>query len=731
MKAVKIFVVMISVVLCSASLHAESFFSDFGKQKGTDIKGMFDLKSYYDSLGDIPAQEKAELLKKEFIRRKYATHRWQAWTDLFVSTIVITAAVVVTAYGVYQLPDLYTSFSKFLKENGKLPDSLAALKKYILNEKDLPPSKESVFESITKANDNHDASVIEKATQKVLRYQDGKLILDVSYMGSEVEVDKVDEGPSFFEYITKTVQKSNEKKGAGLQTASFEIAKDQLKFLKELDLTKDIKVAINNSKNGVSSYFNTFTQAMSGIFFQPSAYEIGASGSNKRMSVDEIISDGEPNAFEKVVQEGSSALFSKGVEMFVAYNLAANPTQTAAAMSTVLLSSVAVANAAASAGRAFVNTISSGLSYIAKQPSTAMQSYNTIRSYEPVTNLDLYEINYIKQKYLMDPKVADLIEGHFVISEVDADHFEKIKWVIDLALKLPLASKDLESPDIADFQHLFRNYSPSLQRQIKIYLIDQLVRSSVESSLAKEGKKMKPIRLYFTGAAGTGKTEAVLRLAALLKTSVARIDMRNMEYNDLFGTSLNSTDPRPGRLVDALLEAGNQYSDGQDISKNTQMTLLIENFDSLAYDSNSSSAFSDLINKDSNGFYSPFFNAKIPLPQTIIFVSRKADPALSRKLFPITFIGYNLEQKRKIVLEEIIPNYMSKNSMLPDKSSDDSNYLPKKTEIQILNAIEKFDEDPGINELEIEVTNILRKAFFEGADEGADNTDHERYIDSD
>ncbi len=391
-----------------------------------------------------------------------------------------------------------------------------------------------------------------------------------------------------------------------------------------------------------------------------------------------------------------------------------------------------------------VSAAGSGVKYLFSQPSAlyyvirATNAENNrlskiidahtqfLKNYQPSTQLESFEVAYIRKKYLLDPNIATLIEHHLTICRQDPQHFAKTNWLLSLALNLPLTSNKPVEVDQDDFAHNFRHYS----EEIRDYLASFINHYIIESNHLAKGDIHRLISqpLYFEGPPGVGKTEAVKRIGKVLNIPIARVNFHGASVEDLIGTSINSATPRPGRIIEAFLAASQGST-----SSFVKMIFFIDDFDKLPPEI--SSFLLDLLEKRAKGFFSPFFNTTIKLPSIIILAGNKSmkDTYFETGVTSVYFGGYSEETKTKIIFEDILPQAVSDLNIdsfkLPSgyffgpknetyawlkkyqDSKFDKQHVPQELVDSIDHIIGASEGDPGIRISEKRIIRLLEDAL--------------------
>ncbi len=320
-----------------------------------------------------------------------------------------------------------------------------------------------------------------------------------------------------------------------------------------------------------------------------------------------------------------------------------------------------------------------------------------LANFQPTNQLEAFAVAFLRKKYEMAPSIASLIEHHLETCELDPQHFPRTKWLLELALNLPiLATKEL-SIDLLEFKHLFRNYDVKIRHQLDGIAHHQVIESK---HLAKKATKLiRSKRYYFEGAAGVGKTEAVKRLGKVLNLPIAHVNFHGATVETLIGSSINGGNPNPGRIIEAFL-ASNQ---GRSTSY-SNMILVIDKADTLSPEIESFIA--TLLDPSTQSFFSPFFGTNIPLPSTIVLVGQKpiAETSFASSVTRVHFNGYNLQQKSDIVFKEILPQFAADTNI---KEFQAQQTLPQEIVNEITEEISFSSNQSGIWDLEKKVTQIL------------------------
>ncbi len=349
------------------------------------------------------------------------------------------------------------------------------------------------------------------------------------------------------------------------------------------------------------------------------------------------------DAVGKVTSSAGSAA-TKAAAGYLLYNQSAAVTN---------LSVAAIGVLAQVAGKAV-----QGASWIAKQPGDLIQTIKRKNSEESRLNSDIkkneeylsnfrpsgvieeFEVRYISLKRSLDPQVAFLIERYLKSYQDSPNQFSEKQWILDLALELPQADSEVPTVNLNEIDHPFRNFDDQIRDFLRGF-----VRHAVSDDVKNFDDEMTSSRLFFEGPKASGKSEAAKRLATVLNRPLIRVNFVGKTVDDIAGFDKSSPNARPGLLVDALVSINQKVK-----TSYANMILLIEDFDKL--DQAVQTYVKGLLKRQTNDFYSPFFNINIKLPSIIVVEGKETPDDFGSK---VHFKDYTNEQKEKIVREEFLP----------------------------------------------------------------------------
>ncbi len=160
--------------------------------------------------------------------------------------------------------------------------------------------------------------------------------------------------------------------------------------------------------------------------------------------------------------------------------------------------------------------------------------------------------------------------------------------------------------------------------------------------------------LYFQGIPGSGKTYAAKSMAKSIAVPLASVNLDGATIDGILGTSTD-----PGRLLLALSNISSNIDE-----KNYKNTIFfIDEFDRLLNrdDPTSKAVLSTMLkifDPTNRKFFSPYLNAEISLPPTIILAGNYAikDEALKSRFQVIEFGGFSQKLKQQIAINMMLPS---------------------------------------------------------------------------
>ncbi|MCB9228336.1 MAG: AAA family ATPase [Deltaproteobacteria bacterium] len=325
-------------------------------------------------------------------------------------------------------------------------------------------------------------------------------------------------------------------------------------------------------------------------------------------------------------------------------------------------------------------------------------------------------INYAAKKLFFEKSMQTYLE-----EEVFYDYWRnqtdearnKLSKILEIALKLPVASKELEydSDKIRQALHLF---PANIQETLDLFALNEIAIQTFGSAVETR------YPLYLVGKPGTGKSFSVKTLAKTIGSDMSVVNLDGASIEDIIGSSLNSSNPKPGRLLEAITST---VDSATDINYSNQI-LFIDEFDRLliSTDTKSEDVLSfmlKLLDPDVRYFYSPYLKSMVKLPETIILAGNfdieeliaKKDTleALASRLEFVRYSGYAPEIKHQLVWESLVPSLLKSYT-----SSSDPRYAfdgLTQSDKDDINQFLQNDTDPGLRSAGKFVNRVIQRAF--------------------
>lgn len=309
-------------------------------------------------------------------------------------------------------------------------------------------------------------------------------------------------------------------------------------------------------------------------------------------------------------------------------------------------------------------------------------------------------VKYLKHKMFLPSEVQTTIEDLFLVQWESKDEslIDKIRAVLDAALAIPYASKQLTYNRKYIYSKL-KNYDDSVKKKLNRFAYDEIARYDFVLQ--------PPVSFarYFYGRPGTGKTYAANQLAKGMGTQIATVSFDGATVEDIIGTSLKNPSPKPGILLEALMKLAKN-----DELPFTNNILFIDEFDRLLLrnDANANSIltmFLKVLDPKNRSFFSPYLNATVKLPDTIILAGnfklknqgeeRPLLDALSSRLSNVEFPAFSSEAKEAILFDSFIPAQIEAYNSGKSGYGFQDGKLPQKEGEEIKEFI-RNDSDPGL-----------------------------------
>ncbi|WP_419534188.1 AAA family ATPase [Endozoicomonas sp.] len=313
-------------------------------------------------------------------------------------------------------------------------------------------------------------------------------------------------------------------------------------------------------------------------------------------------------------------------------------------------------------------------------------------------------IEYGAKRHLFDNATRTYIEQSLFYRFWQTEHpeqYDKLIKVMDKALRMPLYAKRLSyHPEIVTDR--LHHFSSSLTERLQQFVFSEITYQRMKTKLDIH------YPVYFQGEPGTGKTFAAKNIANAMGTNLATVTLDGASIEDIVGTSFDSLDAKPGRILEAMIANTDSI---QGLNHHNQV-LLIDEFDRLLVNDDKSSQdviafFLKILDPNHRFFYSPYLKAYVHLPDTIILAGNSDIQershqqaqlqAMSSRLDHIIFDGFSTDTKLEMALHHLIPK-MEKSYQSIDESLEQFSL-----EASDLERIEQFiaeDNDPGLRSLE-------------------------------
>ncbi|MDD9951899.1 MAG: AAA family ATPase [Zetaproteobacteria bacterium] len=216
----------------------------------------------------------------------------------------------------------------------------------------------------------------------------------------------------------------------------------------------------------------------------------------------------------------------------------------------------------------------------------------------------------------------------------------------------------------ADLRRRLARHKVDLKEALVDFAFAEFTRNRI--LLSGQGPLSFSFPAYFVGSPGTGKTYAVKQLAESLQMPFSTVDLDGATVASIEGSA-----KEPGKLLEAIISRGPDEK-----GPNTKSRILfMDEFDRLLTAGTESSRtllahILKIFDPGVRAFYSPFLGDMVDLPDSIILagnfeISRLVDErfdALGSRLNVISFEGFERESVRKVIFEDLIPDYLERAS---------------------------------------------------------------------
>lgn len=304
----------------------------------------------------------------------------------------------------------------------------------------------------------------------------------------------------------------------------------------------------------------------------------------------------------------------------------------------------------------------------------------------PSDPLAPYEKFYAERKRFLSPTLQNTLEDKFSTARKTPMSIGSTLMFANIALNLPLSSKQLRMPSQEELNNLLSGYNPTLDQK----LISKLFHHYKRISSTMEPLKTPKSILYLQGPPGTGKTYVTHQLATLMDAPLVELKASDNP------SMIIGTENSPGSLLEAITKPN--------MMRNA--IIFIDEADRIINKEGASlQLFLPLLEPDATYFYSPYLRTNIDISHLCFVLAGNTeikDSALKSRLAVIEFKGMTKEFKQSIVTEMVKQAQSTK--LL--KSLDG-------TLSQSINVL--IDKEPNIRQLRLEVSDLIDQHEFKTA----------------
>ncbi len=341
--------------------------------------------------------------------------------------------------------------------------------------------------------------------------------------------------------------------------------------------------------------------------------------------------------------------------------------------------------------------IASSSLYLAKNPNATMLLQFSLIAYgskmieqlfkvgycffkPPSDPLAQYEKCYAERKRFLSPTLQNRLEDVFSAARKNPTNIDTALLFANIALNLPLKSKQLSMPNKEELNTLLHGYEPILDEKLIIKLFHHHKRFSTSEGPLKTPKSV----LYFQGPPGTGKTYVAHELATLMNAPI--IELKACEDS----TSITGSDTSPGSLLEAISKPN--------MTRNA--IIFIDEADRIINKEGSSlQSFLPLLEPSTTYFYSPYLRTNIDISHFCFILAGNTeikDHALKSRLAVIEFKGTSKAFKESMVYEMI-------------KQTPSMQSLRNLDEAMNQSITTLINQEPNIRQLQLAVSDLINQ----------------------
>jgi ATP-dependent Lon protease len=321
--------------------------------------------------------------------------------------------------------------------------------------------------------------------------------------------------------------------------------------------------------------------------------------------------------------------------------------------------------------------------------------YNIFSLNDP---LQPYEERYAQVRRFLSPFLRQRIEEAFTACRYDkmgTTMFERLSF-IRRALALPLRDKQPDLVALDRTEQALQGYPEDILKPIRCAVINHISRFSTKVQPLDTPKSI----LYLYGPPGVGKTLIATEIARALGLGFAPLQITSSDASEITGN-----DGKIGKFVEAITNTSLSTD-----SLCSNAIIFIDEIDRIINTDDGAKSLSLLLpflEPTAKEFYSPMFG-DIRISNFFIILAGNSPPkdaALASRLQIIDVTNISNDYKVRHIKQTLLPRLCF--SHIPALNLNPEALT--KAEIEEINALIANDNDPGMRDIQLKLSQLINK----------------------